>query len=78
MIKLAVNILLEIYLFREKLKKIHENQTNELLKYIQAVSSKFKWTQNEIKFYGFFFQSAELYKNEEIEYQLAAKQECIV
>lgn len=29
-------------------------------------------------FFCFFFQSIELYKNEEIEYQLAAKQECFV
>ncbi len=27
---------------------------------------------------GIAFQSAELYKNEEVEYQLAAKQECFV
>ncbi len=43
---------------REKLKKAHENQMNDLIKYIQA--------------------SADIYKNEEIEYQLAAKEECFV
>lgn len=43
---------------REKLRKQHESQMNELSKYVQ--------------------NSMEMYKNEEIEYQLAAKQECFV
>jgi len=43
---------------REKLKKQHEVQLNELDKYVK--------------------NSMEMYKNEEIEYQLAAKQECFV
>lgn len=43
---------------REKLKKQHEAQLNDLVKYVQ--------------------NSMDMYKNEEIEYQLAQKQECFV
>merc|ERR1719273_995894 len=43
---------------REKLKKTHETQMNDLSRCVQ--------------------NSMEMYKNEEIEYQLAAKQECFV
>ena len=39
---------------------------------------EYKWTFMLIMFSYLIFQSMDMYKNEEIEYQLAQKQECFV